>query len=37
MIKDLQNRGVNIYLNVNNHCEGCAPMAIEKVEKLISD
>ena len=23
MIKDLNNRGVEVYLNVNNHYEGC--------------
>ena len=26
---------VGVYLNVNNHYEGCAPMTIEKVVKLI--
>ena len=35
MIKDLNNRGVDVYLNVNNHYEGCAPMTIEKVNKLL--
>ena len=35
MIKDLNNRGVDVYLNVNNHYEGCAPMTIEKVKKLL--
>ena len=35
MIKDLKNRGVEVYLNVNNHYEGCAPMTIEKIEKLL--
>jgi len=35
MIKDLKNRGVDAYLNVNNHYEGCAPMTIEKVRKLL--
>ena len=35
MIKDLNNRGVDVYLNVNNHYEGCAPMTIEKIGKLL--
>ncbi len=35
MIKDLNKRGVDVYLNVNNHYEGCAPMTIEKVVKLM--
>jgi uncharacterized protein YecE (DUF72 family) len=35
MIKDLKNRGVDVYLNVNNHYEGCAPMTIEKIVKLM--
>ena len=35
MIKDLNNRGVDVYLNVNNHYEGCAPMTIEKIVKLM--
>ena len=35
MIKELQSRDVDVYLNVNNHYEGCAPMTIEKIIKLI--
>ena len=35
MIKELQNRAVDVYLNVNNHYEGCASMSIEKVKKLL--
>ncbi len=35
MIKDLQNRGADVYLNVNNHYEGCAPLTIEKIKKLM--
>ena len=35
MIKDLKNRGVDVYLNVNNHYEGCAPMTIDKVNKFL--
>jgi uncharacterized protein YecE (DUF72 family) len=35
MIKDLNNRGVDVYLNVNNHYEGCAPITIEKIKNLL--
>ena len=35
MIKELNNRGVDVYLNVNNHYEGCAPMTIERIKKLL--
>ena len=35
MIKDLNNRDVDVYLNVNNHYEGSAPLTIEKIKKLI--
>ena len=34
MIKDLNNRGVFVYLNVNNHYEGCAPMTNNKMDSL---
>ena len=35
IVKDLNNRGVDIYLNVNNHYERSAPMTIEKIVKLL--
>ncbi len=35
MIKDLQGSGVDVYLNVNNHYEGCVPMTIEKINRLL--
>ena len=31
MITDLNNKGVDIYLNINNHYEGCAPITIDKI------
>ena len=34
MIQELQSRDVDVYLNVNNHYEGCAPLTIEKIKKL---
>ncbi len=35
MIKDLENRDVDVYLNVNNHYEGSAPLTIEKINRLL--
>ena len=35
MIKDLNYRGKEVYLNVNNHYEGCALMTVERVQQLI--
>ena len=36
MVNDLVQSGVLVYLNVNNHYEGSAPLNIERVEKLLS-
>lgn len=35
IISDLLSRGTDVYLNVNNHYEGSAPLTIEKMKKLI--
>jgi uncharacterized protein YecE (DUF72 family) len=35
MIRDLETRDVDIYLNINNHYEGCAPLTINKIKKLL--
>lgn len=35
MIKEMLDNDVSIYLNVNNHYEGCAPITIEKIKNLI--
>jgi uncharacterized protein YecE (DUF72 family) len=34
--EDLLARGVNVYLNVNNHYEGSAPLTIERIRSLLS-
>lgn len=34
MIQDLRSRGIEVYLNVNNHYEGSAPLTIEKIRRL---
>lgn len=36
MIKLLKSKNVDIYLNVNNHYEGSAPLTINKIEKLLN-
>ena len=35
MVRDLQERQHQIFINVNNHFEGCAPKTIEKVKRLL--
>jgi uncharacterized protein YecE (DUF72 family) len=35
MIRDLLSREVDVYLNVNNHYEGSAPLTIEKIKQLL--
>ena len=37
MVQDLRERGVDGYLNVNNHYEGSAPLTIGKVRGLIDE
>ena len=36
MITELLERNIDIYLNVNNHYEGSAPLTIKKLNKLLS-
>ena len=36
MIRDLTSRGVNTFLNVNNHYEGSAPLTIERFMKKMN-
>jgi len=35
MIEDLLGRGLDVYVNVNNHYEGSAPLTIERIRKLL--
>lgn len=35
MIKELQNKEVDMFVNVNNHFEGSAPLTIEKIVRLL--
>jgi len=35
MIGDLLDEGVNVYLNVNNHYEGSAPLTIDRIRQLL--
>jgi uncharacterized protein YecE (DUF72 family) len=34
MVEDLLGRGVDVYVNVNNHYEGSAPLTIERLQQL---
>lgn len=36
MVKELLERKIDIYLNVNNYYEGSAPLTIQKIKKLLS-
>jgi uncharacterized protein YecE (DUF72 family) len=35
VINDILGRGVNVYLNVNNHYEGSAPLTINRIKTLL--
>ena len=35
VVKDALDAGADVYLNVNNHFEGCAPRTIEKLKRLL--
>jgi uncharacterized protein YecE (DUF72 family) len=36
VVKALESRGVKVYVNVNNHYEGSAPLTIRKLKELLS-
>jgi len=35
VVDDLLNEGVDVYVNVNNHYEGSAPLTIERINELL--
>lgn len=35
MVQELLDAGVEVYLNANNHYEGCAPLTIERVRAML--
>jgi uncharacterized protein YecE (DUF72 family) len=35
MVEDLLEQGINVYLNVNNHYEGSAPLTIARIRRLL--
>ena len=37
VVLDLLNEGVTVYLNVNNHYEGSAPLTIERLRRLLGE
>jgi uncharacterized protein YecE (DUF72 family) len=36
IVRDLLGEGIDVYVNVNNHYEGCAPLTIERLEARLS-
>lgn len=37
LIKELEEKGVRVYLNINNHYEGSAPLTIRKVREMLEE
>ncbi len=37
IVNDLLNRKINVYVNMNNHYEGSAPLSIRRLEKFLSE
>jgi uncharacterized protein YecE (DUF72 family) len=37
MVKSLLKQGVDVYLNINNHFEGSAPLTIERIQLLLDN
>lgn len=37
VIKDLEDRGIKVFVNINNHYEGSAPLTIQKLKELIQN
>ena len=35
VIKELEERKIDVYLNVNNHYEGSAPLTIKKIQEML--
>jgi uncharacterized protein YecE (DUF72 family) len=35
LVKELEKKGVRVYLNVNNHYEGSAPLTIRKIREML--
>jgi uncharacterized protein YecE (DUF72 family) len=35
MVQDLLHAGTEVYINVNNHYEGCAPLTIQRLQSLL--
>jgi uncharacterized protein YecE (DUF72 family) len=36
VLDDLEKRGIKVFLNVNNHYEGSAPLTIKKIQELLN-
>jgi len=35
MVNSMLSRGINVFLNVNNHYEGSSPLTIERTQRLL--
>jgi uncharacterized protein YecE (DUF72 family) len=35
VLKELEQRKIETYLNINNHYEGSAPLTIQKIQRLM--
>jgi len=35
IVNDIMDKGVDVYLNVNNHYEGSAPLTIERIREFL--
>jgi uncharacterized protein YecE (DUF72 family) len=35
MVKEIAERDIDVYINVNNHYEGSAPLTIEQIKRLL--
>jgi len=37
IIEEIHSKNLDVYVNVNNHYEGSAPLTIEKIRKILFD
>jgi uncharacterized protein YecE (DUF72 family) len=37
IIKELEERKIDVYLNINNHYEGSAPLTIQKIQEMLGN
>ena len=37
IIDDLERRGIKVFVNINNHYEGSAPLTIKRLKEILSE